>query len=239
MKRSTSLGLLLAAALGIEAAQQESRQPLVYKLEVAGSSVKWELPSTFETVKGDVPVFRGTIEATPLASGAWDVKGRVVVPAAAMRTGNRRRDNRMRGRILEAARYPEIVFELRRFTGDLSRLRPGDNFTAQVEGDLTVHGRVARVQLPVDVYVFADRVEVAGSFPLNWKDYGMRDPSIGPIRVKEPMQVNFRLRAVPVKAAGTGPTGLHPLPNSAGTGPAGLHPSQSTPEGLLTRPFRR
>jgi hypothetical protein len=85
------------------------------------------------------------------------------------------------------------------------------------------------------VYVFADRVEVAGSFPLNWKDYGMRDPSIGPIRVKEPMQVNFRLRAVPV----TGPAGRHPHPNSAGTGPAGRHPSRPTREGPLTRPFRR
>ena len=198
MKRSAFLAAALAAALGVATAQDRS-QRLVYKVEVAGSTVKWQLPSTFETVRGDVPVFRGTIEADPLPTGAWDVKSRIVVPAAAMRTGNRRRDNRMRGRILETARFPEIVFELRRLTGDLSRLRPGESFSVQIVGDLTVHGRAARVQLPVDVYVFGDHVEIAGSFPLNWKDYGMRDPSIGPIRVKEPMLVDFRLRAVPAE----------------------------------------
>lgn len=208
MKKLAFLGALLTAVLGIAAAQQHVR-PLRYRLEVAGSTVKWQLPSTFETVKGEVPVFHGTIEASPLPSGAWDVQARIVVPAAAMRTGNRRRDSRMRGRILETARYPEIVFELTRFTGDLSRLRPGENFTAQIAGDLTVHGRVAPVQLPIDVYVFADHVEVAGSFPLNFKEYGMRDPSIGPIRVKEPMFVDFRLRAVPDETRGQAP-GLSP-----------------------------
>ena len=227
MRKSTWIVGLLATALGVASAQ-EQRRPLVYKFEVAGSTVKWQLPSTLETVRGEVPIFRGTVEANPLPSGAWEVKSRIVVPAAAMRTGNRRRDTRLRGRILETARYPEIVFELVRFKGDLSRLRSGENFTVQVAGDLTVHGRPARVQLPVDVFVFADHIEIAGSFPLNWKDYGMRDPSIGPIRAKEPMQVDFRLRAVPEKAAGTGP--------------ADLHPPQSTPEGPRSKPaepFRR
>jgi polyisoprenoid-binding protein YceI len=196
--KTIAISLFAVAVAGLAARQPAPAQRLVYKLEVAGSAVKWQLPSTFETVKGEAPVFSGTIEASPLPSGAWDVKCRVVVPAAALWTGNRRRDNRMRGRILEAARYPEIVFELTRFTGDLSRLHPGENFTAQIAGDLTVHGRVAPVQLPVDVYVFADHVEVTGSFPLNWKEYGIHDPSFGPIRLKEPMFVDFRLRAVPV-----------------------------------------
>lgn len=197
MKKSTAgLGVLLTAMLGIAAAQEPGR-PLRYRLEVAGSTVRWQLPSTFETVKGEVPVFHGTFEANPSPSGAWDVRGRIVVPAAAMRTGSRRRDNRMRGRILETARYPEIVFELRRFTGDLSRFRPGENLTAQIAGDLTVHGRAAQVQFPIEIHVLADHIEVTGSFPLNWKEFGMRDPSIGPIRVKEPMLVDFRLRAVP------------------------------------------
>jgi polyisoprenoid-binding protein YceI len=75
-------------------------------------------------------------------------------------------------------------------------LTPGESFPVEVAGDLTVHGRTAPVQFPVDVYVFADRVEVAGSFPLYWKDYGLADPSFV-ARVKEPMQVVFRLRAVP------------------------------------------
>jgi polyisoprenoid-binding protein YceI len=184
-----------AMAIAFAARAEGPNRPLRYRLEVAGSTLRWELPSTFGAVNGTAAVFLGTVDATPLASGAWDVRSRIVVPAAGMRTGNRRRDRRMRA-ILETAKFPSIVFELRRFTGDLSRLTPGESFPVEVAGDLTVHGRTAPVQFPVDVYVFADRVEVAGSFPLYWKDYGLADPSFV-ARVKEPMQVVFRLRAVP------------------------------------------
>ncbi|MEP6471044.1 MAG: YceI family protein [Acidobacteriota bacterium] len=193
---------MLALALGAfgAAALETPVHPLHYKVEVAGSSVRWELPASFEPIKGIVPLFHGSIEANPLSGGAWDVRARIVVPAAAMRTGNRRRDRTLREKVLETGRYPEIVFELRKFTGDLSRFRPGETFPVQVVGDLTVHGKTEAVQLPVDVSVFPTAVVLTGSFPVHWKAYGLQDPSFPVVaRVKEPMFVNFRLRAVPVE----------------------------------------
>ena len=146
-----------------------------------------------------------------------------------------RRDRRMRT-ILETAKFPEIVFELTRFTGDLSRFRPGETFPVQVSGNLTVHGRTVPIQLPVDVYVFADRVEVAGSFPLDWKNYGIQDPSFV-TQVKSPMLVVFRLRAVPAKVVGTpakvvgtGP-GESRGDRSRGPAPTAIHPG-----GAVTKP---
>ena len=202
MKLHRYLAGLLAIALASlgTAALRGPVHPLHYKVEVAGSSVRWELPATFEPIKGVVPLFHGSIEARPLPGGAWDVSARIVVPAAAMRTGNRRRDRTLREKVLETNRYPEIVFELRQFTGDLSRFRPGATFPVQVEGDLTVHGKTAPVQLPVDVSVFPKAVVLTGSFPVHWKAYGLQDPSLPLVaRVKEPMFVAFRLRAVPVE----------------------------------------
>jgi polyisoprenoid-binding protein YceI len=213
---------LTGAATAQESPQESPHHSLHYRIEVAGSTLRWELSTTFGTVKGTAQAFHGVIDAIPLTSGAWDVRSRIVVPAAGMRTENRRRDRRMRT-ILETNRFPEIVFVLRHFTGDLSKFKPGGTFSVEVAGDLTVHGRTVKVQLPVDAYVFPDRVEVAGSFPLNWKEFGIADPSFL-ARVKEPMQVAFRLRAVPERVAGTGP--------------ADLHPPQSTPDGLLPRPAR-
>ena len=199
MRSNTTLAGLFAVALFAKHSAVAARAPasLHYRIEVAGSTLRWELPSTFGTVKGTASAFHGVIDAVPLHSGAWDVRSRIVVPAGGMRTENRRRDRRMRA-ILETNRFPEIVFELREFTGDVSSVKPGESLSVQVAGDLTVHGRSARVQLPVDVYVFPDHVEVAGSFPLNWKEYGLADPSFL-ARVKSPMLIVFRLKAVPEK----------------------------------------
>jgi polyisoprenoid-binding protein YceI len=197
--RRCMAGYLTIALVSLGARALEGPvHPLHYRVEVAGSSIRWELPATFEPIKGVVPLFHGSIEANPLPSGAWDVSARIVVPAAAMRTGKRRRDRILREKVLETARYPEIVFELRQFTGDLSRFRPGRTFPVQVTGDLTVHGKTAPVQLPVDVAVFPKAVILTGSFPLHWKAYGLQDPSFPVVaRIKEPMFVAFRLRAVP------------------------------------------
>jgi polyisoprenoid-binding protein YceI len=173
-------------------------RPLRYRFEVAGSSVRWELPASFQPIRGIVPLFHGFVEADPLPSGGWDVRSRIVVPAASMRTGNRLRDRTLSEKVLETGRFPEIVFELHRFTGDLSRFRPGETFSVEVAGDLTVHGKTAPVQFPVDVSVFPKSVILTGSFPVHWKSYGLQDPSFPVVaRVKEPMQVAFRLCAVP------------------------------------------
>ena len=199
MKLRNMAGFLAIALASLGTAAPGGRvHPLRYKVEVAGSSVRWELPATFEPIKGIVPLFHGSIDAHPLPGGGWDVSARIVVPAAAMRTGNRLRDRTLREKVLETTRYPEIVFELRQFTGDLSRFRPGQTFPVQVAGDLTVHGKTATVQFPVDVSVFPKAVVLTGSFPVHWKAYGLQDPSLPVVaRLKEPMFVAFRLRAVP------------------------------------------
>jgi polyisoprenoid-binding protein YceI len=119
-----------------------------------------------------------------------------------MVTGNEKRDRTMREKVLETDRFPEIVFEARQVTADLSRFKAGERLTAEVLGDLTVHGRPAAVRLPVEVYVFQDHVVLQGSFPLSWKQYGVSDPSFGIVTVKDPMKVSFRLRAMERPAGG-------------------------------------
>jgi polyisoprenoid-binding protein YceI len=188
------LGFLAAACLGIQAAE-----PLRYRFDAARSVLRWELPATLHTVRGVAPRFGGFVQADPLPDGGFDVRARIVVDAAAMNTGNAKRDRTMREKVLATDRYPEIAFALKGFTGPLSKMRPGETFTAQVEGTLTVHGHTEPVLLPVDVHVFEDHVLVSGTFPVHWKKYGLADPSFGLVRVKEPLHVIFRLRAVPEK----------------------------------------
>ena len=193
--RALRAGAILVV-LGLRSVCGEQLSPLHYRILAAGSDLSWELPATLHTVHGKVPEFSGRVDAVPGSGGEWHIQARVAVRAAAMVTGNASRDRTMREKVLETDRFPEIVFESRQVTADLSRFKIGEHFTVETIGDLTVHGKAASIQLPVDVYVFADHVIVQGSFPLPWKRYGLHDPSFGIVTVREPMKVLFRLKAV-------------------------------------------
>jgi polyisoprenoid-binding protein YceI len=188
---AAAIFLLLAAS-----ALAQERSGIHYRIVAEGSDLRWDLPATLHTVHGVAPGVSGTVDATP--GGAWKIRSRIVVPAAAMTTGNDSRDQKMRQKVLETDRFPEIVFEARQVTADLSRFPRDEHFTVEVTGDLTVHGKPVSVRLPVDVFVRPDHVLLQGSFPLAWKQFGLADPSFGLIRVREPLKVRFRLRAVPV-----------------------------------------
>lgn len=184
--------------LGLAALGADQPSPLHYRIRASGSDLGWELPATLHTVHGKAPEVSGALDAEPAGNGDWKVHVRIVVAAGAMTTGNESRDKKMREKVLETARFPEIVFESTQVKADLSRLRTGEHFTVEVLGELSIHGKAVSIQLPVDVYVFADHVVAQGSFPLAWKQYGLADPSFGLITVKEPMKVLFRLDAAPV-----------------------------------------
>ena len=193
---SVSAGIVFAVAAACAA--QDLRE-LHYRIESAGSELRWELPATLHTVHGSAPQFEGRVDAE-FSGGEWSIRSRIAVRAAAMETGSASRDRTMREKVLETDRFPEVVFEARRVVADLTRFRAGQRFIADVSGDLTVHGKTLPLRLPVDVEVFADHAVLSASFPLLWKAYGLSDPSFGFVRVREPMKVLFRLKAVPVAA---------------------------------------
>lgn len=200
LMRSSLASLVAVVVILVPAilAAEEPAPAYRYRVDAGGSELTWELPATLHTVHGRAPELSGTVDATAGEHGDWSIQAKVVVKAAAMVTGNEKRDRNMREKVLETDRFPEIVFEARRIRADLSRLKPGERFTAEVEGDLTVHGKAAPVRLPVDVSVSADSVVLQGFFALSWKQYGLNDPSFGIVTVRDPLKVQFRLRAVPV-----------------------------------------
>jgi polyisoprenoid-binding protein YceI len=192
----TSLWGFLAA---VAAAQEPPAPGYHYLIDASGSELRWELPATLHTVRGKAPRISGRVDATPAAGGEWKIQSRISVAAAAMETGNASRDRTMREKILETDKHPEIVFEARRVSGGVSRLRDGERRTFEVMGNLSVHGKAVSLRLPVDVQLAGGRVVLSGWFPLAWKEFGLADPSFGVIRVREPMKVVFRLSAVPDK----------------------------------------
>jgi polyisoprenoid-binding protein YceI len=194
MKRLVAVAVVLAFAAA-SSAQPVETASIRYRLVPSKSEFRFELPTTFHLVRCKISEFDGEIV---LPRDGESARVRVTVPTATLETGNARRDRNMETQVLEADRYPQIVFEATSVTGDFGELKPGNTVTFQVAGGLTIHGRSEPVQLPIDVAVFPDHVLVVGSFPLHWGDWGLKNPSRFFNRVKDTMTVIFRFWAEPV-----------------------------------------
>jgi len=168
---------------------------LRYRFVPEKSTLSFELTTSFRVIHGKPDAWQGSVEADPASPGI--LKGGLQIRAQSMATGNSRRDLDVRDKVLEAARFPDIVFETKSYKGSLANFNPGAKITAEVTGELTIHGATKPIQSSLECEVLADHVVVAGAVPVYWKAFGLRDMSRLFMRVKDPMLIVFKLWAVP------------------------------------------
>ena len=129
--------------------------------------------------------------------GPGVLRSRIEFRADSLQTGNARRDVVMRDQVLEASRFPEIVFEGKGYKGNLSGFGPGATITAELTGDVVIHGVSKPLQASMQCAVLEDHIMIAGAVPIHWKQYGLRNMSTIFNRVQDPTTVIFHLWAVP------------------------------------------
>jgi polyisoprenoid-binding protein YceI len=169
---------------------------LRYRFVPERSTLAFELSTTFRMVQGKTGAWQGSVEVDPASPGI--LKGGLQIHAESIETGNSRRDLDVRDKVLEAAKFPQIVFEARGYKGSLSNFEPGPTMTLEVSGDLTIHGVTKPIQTSVQCAVFPDHhVFVAGAVPVFWNAFGLRDMSRLFLKIKDPMLIVFKLWAVP------------------------------------------
>jgi polyisoprenoid-binding protein YceI len=94
--------------------------------------------------------------------------------------------NRHMLKTVDAEHFPVIRFDLGGTTGDTGQVR--------LKGTLTLHGVSHPVEWPALVHAWSDSVAVAGDFPVDMRDYGIKPPvkfviaRMGPV-----VQVHVRL----------------------------------------------
>lgn len=93
------------------------------------------------------------------------------------------RDGQFRGRIMDTAQFPTSEFtltepvELDEIPDDL------ETITVDVTGDLTLRGTTRSVTFPLEARRNGDRIEVNGTIPINFPEWGIPNPSGGPASV--------------------------------------------------------
>jgi polyisoprenoid-binding protein YceI len=100
----------------------------------------------------------------------------------------------MNEQVLETAKYPEIVFDVPSFTA----AKMGDSlYSADLQGNLTLHGVTNRQPVTARVAVFGDMLRASGDFTLSQTDYQMKLVSVagGALKVKNDLKFSFEIVA--------------------------------------------
>ena len=128
-----------------------------------------------------------TVSGTEVQSGSFSVDLTQVT------SDEDRRDDAFQGRIMETATYPTATFELTEPITLAELPAEGETVTTTANGGLTLHGTTKAVTVELTVQRDGDTVNVSGSIPVTFADYGIANPSFGPVTTEDSGEVEFLL----------------------------------------------
>jgi len=143
--------------------------------------------------------FEGEAEfdpAAPNAASVW-MKARAdsLVVIDDMSEKDRREIERVtREELLEASRYPEVVF---RSASVAPRQAAEGRYQAPVAGDLSLHGVTRELAIDATALVEGDELRAQGGFTLRLTDFNIRPISVagGLLKLKDEVQLSFDILA--------------------------------------------
>lgn len=161
-------------------------QPVTYRLDAANSAVNFTLGDVLHTVHGAFKVKGGAIEFDPSTGKA---SGEVVVDAASGDSGSGARDSRMKKNILEAQKYPDIVFRPDRVDGAVAAQGKSQ---IKVHGVFRIHGADHEITMPGEVDSAPDKMTATLHFLIPYVEWGMKNPSTLFLRVEDKVAIDIR-----------------------------------------------
>jgi polyisoprenoid-binding protein YceI len=157
----------------------------------AGSSAGYRVHEVLNgadvTVAGTTDQVTGTVVIT----GGDLADADVTVDVASIATDSRQRDSYFRGNVMDVDANPTATFAVTQ-PADLPELS-GTPVTVPVTGELTLKGVTQQVQTELSVVRTGAGVDVSGSVPVAFGDYGIDAPNLGFVRVDDQGAVEFFL----------------------------------------------
>jgi polyisoprenoid-binding protein YceI len=99
---------------------------------------------------------------------------------------------------METTRYPNAVFTLTQPVDLGAQFASGARVTADATGTLTVKDVTREVTFPLTAVRDGDTLDVSGSIPVTFTDFGIEPPSFGDVVKVDPTgQVEFLLELSP------------------------------------------
>jgi polyisoprenoid-binding protein YceI len=155
----------------------------------AGYRVKETLFGQNSTAVGRTTAITGsfTLAGTTVPKASFSVDMTKVSSDRSMR------DGQFQGRIMDTAQFPTSTFELTAPI-DLGSIPANDTqVTPKATGKLMLHGTTKTVTFSVQAKRTGNTIQVLGSIPITFADYGIDNPSGGPASVGDNGTLEFVL----------------------------------------------
>src|SRR5205823_386720 len=122
----------------------------------------------------------GNVDGALTLSGTAVQTVDISIDLASVTSDKSQRDNQFRNRIMNVTRYPTATFKLTQPI-DLGTL-PTDGAAVSVPatGELTLHGTKQTITTTISAKRTGGTIEVNGTIPVVFADYGIPNPSFGP-----------------------------------------------------------
>jgi polyisoprenoid-binding protein YceI len=151
-----------------------------YRVDEVLNGADVTVAGTTDQVSGSVVVEDGTLGSAE-----------VTVDVAGVATDSGRRDAYFRDSVMDVAANPTATFVVTEAV-ELPELT-GTPVTVPVTGELTVAGETREVQADLSVVRTPEGVDISGSIPVTFADYGVEAPNLGFVRVEDQGAIEFLL----------------------------------------------
>ncbi|WP_439691813.1 YceI family protein [Curtobacterium sp. SP.BCo] len=137
-----------------------------------------------------------SVAGTATVDGTSITKATITVQVGDIATDSAQRDSYFRDSAMDTSAFPTATFEL---TEPIADAVPSGSGTTKVEatGNLTLHGVTKAVTATLEVGLNGDGVDISGSIPITFSDYGVQAPSLGFVKVDDAGAVEFLVHATP------------------------------------------
>jgi polyisoprenoid-binding protein YceI len=134
------------------------------------------------------------VTGTMTVAGETVETARIEADLTRLTSDETRRDNAIRQRGLESARYPTAALELAEPIKLASAPVQGREVRGQGKGRLTVHGVTREVDLDLKGRWNGSTIQVVGQLPVKMSDYQIQAPRFGPVvSIEDSLAVDFNL----------------------------------------------
>jgi polyisoprenoid-binding protein YceI len=193
---------VIAVSITILVASVASAAPRTYTIPTDEKNVaSFRIDDAIERIAGTTTKVSGTIVADP--DNAAGSSTEVRVELASLDTGIPMRNQHIRERFLETAKYPQATFKSVSVNAAAAAIAPNKPVDVEVTGDFTMHGITKRITVPVRIVLIpesdltkstrgpGDWVHATATFSVKLADYDVHVPDTFLVNTVDPIPVKI------------------------------------------------